>query len=390
MPFFFAAADYANLDMPVAAWIALTIVSAADAALALRDGAPWRSKLVVAWACAALGVLAKGLIGIVLPGLVLIVWLLALRQPRTILRLLSPLGIVVFLVIAAPWFALVQERYPGFLHFFFIYQHFERFTASGFNNPQPWWFFVVVLPALALPWSLWLVRARIAARPGESADRRAWRTLMWIWLAVVVAFFSVPESKPIGYVMPALFPLAFLIAEPALAAWNGERLLARRLVGASLAVGVAICLAAVVFMATRYDRDNTALAHALRDARAPGDPVVFVQEFFFDIPLLARLREPVAVIADWHDPDILKRDNWRRELAEAAPFAPGRAAALLVDAAHGFALRCGKAPLWAVVKSADESIVAALPDAKRVAASHRASLWRIAPRACAAGEAAPR
>jgi hypothetical protein len=189
--------------------------------------------------------------------------------------------------------------------------------------------------------------------------------------------------------MPALFPLAFLIAEPALAAWHSHRVLARRLVGASLGLAVAICLGAVAVAATRYDRDHTALAHALRDARAPGDPVVFVHEYFFDVPLHARLREPVPVIADWHDPDIAKRDNWRRELAEAAPFAPERAAALLVDARRGFALRCGKAPLWAVVKSADEQIAAALPDATRVAMTHRAALWRIAPRACTAAEAAP-
>jgi len=390
MPFFFAAADYANLDMPVAAWIALTIVFTADAALAMRNGTPWRRQLVLAWACAALGVLAKGLIGIVLPGIVVIVWLLAMRRLRMIPRLVSPLGIVVFLVIAAPWFLLVQERHPGFLHFFFVYQHFERFTAGGFNNPQPWWFYVVVLPGLTLPWSLWLVRARMPERSNGGVDRRAWHTLMWIWLAVVVAFFSVPQSKPVGYVMPALFPLAFLIAGPALAAWRSQRRAARRAAGATLGLAVAICLGAVVFVATRYDRDQTALAHALRDARAPGDPVVFVQEYFFDVPLHARLREPVPVIADWHDPDIFKRDNWKRELAEAAPFAPERAATLLVDARQGFALRCGKAPLWAVVKSADEAIVAALPDATRVAASHHAALWRIAPRACPAGEALPR
>ena len=171
MPFFFAAAHFANLDMPVAACIALTIVFAADAALALRDGAPWRGTLVLAWTCAALGVLAKGLIGIVLPGLVLVVWLLSLRQARTILRLVWPPGVALFLLIAAPWFVLMQERYPGFLHFFFVYQQFERYTAGGFNNPQPWWFYLAVLSGLALPWSLWLVRARLPARTIDASTR---------------------------------------------------------------------------------------------------------------------------------------------------------------------------------------------------------------------------
>ena len=80
MPLFFGAAQYANLDLLVAACIALAIVFGADAALALDRGTPHRRSLVVAWVCAALGVLAKGLIGVVLPGLVLVAWLVARRR----------------------------------------------------------------------------------------------------------------------------------------------------------------------------------------------------------------------------------------------------------------------------------------------------------------------
>ena len=392
MPFFFAAAHYANLDMPVAAFIALAIVFAADAALALQRGAPHRKVLVLAWACAALGVLAKGLIGIVLPGLVIVVWLLTSGQWRTIARLLSPPGIAIFILIAAPWFVLVEQQHPGFARYFFVHHHFERFVEHGFNNAQPWWFFFVVLPGLTLPWSLWLGRvrhSRPASTGGDAAsdarrdDLAAWRRLMWIWLATVVVFFSLPQSKPVGYIMPALFPLAFLVAEPALAAWRSPRAAWRGAVAVSVALAIVVCAGAVAWMATRYQRDNTALAHTLRAVRAPGDPVVFVDEYFFDVPLHARLSAPVPVVSDWHDPAIPTRDNWRRELSEAGEFDRTRAAALLVDAQHGFALRCGKAPLWVLVKRQDEAPVAAMADAARVATSHGASLWRLAPQACA-------
>ena len=384
MPFFFGAAQFANLDMLVAAFIALTIVFAAEAALDLRDGRPHRRALVLAWACAALGVLAKGLIGLVLPGLVIVVWLVVSARARVILRLVSPLGLVVFALIAAPWFIAVQQQYPGFARYFFIYHHFERFTASGFNNAQPWWFFLVAVPLLTLTWSLWLVRARIRTAPGDGTDRTAWRRLMWIWLVTVLVFFSLPESKPVGYAMPVLFPLAYLVAEPALAAWQSGRAGVRRLALASGAGAIAICLGAVFWAATRYDRDNTALARVLHDLRAPGDPVVFVDEYFFDIPLHARLLDPVPVIADWSEERVAVRDNWRRELAEAAPFAPTLGASLLVDATRGFALRCGKAPLWAVVKLKDDALVAQQPDATRVFAANRAVLWRLSPRSCPA------
>ncbi len=145
----------------------------------------------------------------------------------------------------------------------------------------------------------------------------------------------------------------------------------------------------MVWAATRYDRDHTPLARALVAARAPGDPVVFVDEYFFDVPVLAHLDKPVPVIADWLDPKIEQRDNWRRELAEAARFAPDAAARLLVDPTHGFALRCGTSPLWVVVKNQDEPLVAAQRDAVRVVASRHAALWRLAPQNCAATDARP-
>jgi len=388
MPFFFGGAQFANLDMLVAAFIALAIVYAADATLDGRRGVPARGPLVLAWAFMGLGVLAKGLIGIVLPGLVVLAWLVASRQARSIPRLLSPLGIVAFALIAVPWFVVVERQHPGFARYFFIHHHLERFVADGFNNAMPWWFFLAAVPVLTLPWSLWLLRARLRAAPGDDADRRAWRQLMWIWLGVVIAFFSLPRSKPVGYAMPVLFPLAVLIAEPAAAAWRGARRGGRRAVVASLAGAVALCAGAVGWAALRHDHDNTALAHALARVRAPGDPVVFFDEYFFDVPLHARLGTPVPVIADWNDPRIARHDDWRRELAEAAPFAPARAAALLVDGERGFALRCGRSPLWVLVKVADEARVAAQPDATRIAASKRASLWRLAPEDCA-GERAP-
>jgi len=243
------------------------------------------------------------------------------------------------------------------------------------------------LPALTLPWSLWLATSPRRNRGQGGDDRHDWRRLMWAWLATVVVFFSLPQSKPVGYILPALFPLAFLVAEPALSAWRGAQPARRRAAGAALAVSIALCLAAVTWAATRYDRDHTPLARALAAARAPGDPVVFFDEYFFDVPLLAHLASPVPVIADWHDAKIERRDNWRRELAEAARFDRGQAARLLVDPAHGFALRCGNKPLWVLVKTQDETLVAAQPDAVRVAASRHAALWRLAPQACDATDA---
>jgi 4-amino-4-deoxy-L-arabinose transferase-like glycosyltransferase len=386
MPFFFGGAQFVNLDMLVAGFVALAILFAAHAALLAREGRPHRLALVGAWAAAALGVLAKGLIGVVLPGLVIVVWLLATRQARTILALLSPLGLAAFALVAVPWFVAVQMQYPGFAHFFFVYQHFERFAESGFNNAQPWWFFIVTLPLLTLPWSPWLLRSTFKARADDTPEASLWRQLMWTWLIVVLVFFSIPQSKPVGYMMAVIFPVAYLVADAVADRTRNGASPAFHLAVTSAAVAALICIATVAYYSLAYHRDNTALARTLLRLRAPGDPVVFVGEYFFDIPLHARLAEPVPVISDWHDPSIAKQDNWRRELAEAAPFAPAVAAAVLVDAEHAFALRCGPAPLWVVAKRDAESGVAALPGATRVELSNRVALWRVGPGGCAPAE----
>ncbi len=382
LPFFFGGAQFANLDMLVAGFMAMAVVLAGHAVLLVKSGEPHRAALAGAWAAAALGVLAKGLIGVVLPGMVLVIWLVATRQARSLLSLLSPVGPAVFLLIAAPWFFFVQAQHAGFFHYFFVYQHFERFAAGGFNNAQPWWFFFAVVPALTLPWSLWLLRSTLGARAGETEAATFWRQLMWAWLIVVLLFFSIPQSKPVGYSMAVLFPIAALVADAVVARLRARGPRARPAALASAAIAAIICLVAVGWSTATYDRDNTAIARTLARLRAPGDRVVFVKEYFFDIPLHARIAEPVPVIDNWQDPAIATRDNWRRELTEAAPFAPTLAATLLVDAEHGYALRCG-APLWVLVKGGDEAPVAALPGATRIEVSNRVALWRVPAAPCA-------
>jgi 4-amino-4-deoxy-L-arabinose transferase-like glycosyltransferase len=386
MPFFFGAAQYANLDLLVAACIASTIALAGHAALLLRAGEPHRAAVVAAWLGAALGLLAKGLIGVVLPSLVIVAWLFATGQRRTLPRLLTAPGIAVFALVAAPWFVAVQMRHPGFAHFFFVYQHFERFTAGSFNNAQPFWFYAALVPLATLPWSPWLAGSTWRGRAGEADAARLWRRLMWLAVGLVTLFFSIPASKPPGYALPVLFPLAWLVADAIVARLTRQpssEATGRRMAAACAAAAAAVCLGLVGWAHTAYDKDNTTVGETLRRLRAPGDPVLFLGEFFFDVPLHARLTDPVPVSSNWRDPAIARRDNWRRELAEAAPFAPAVAARVLVDEDSGLARRCGNAPLWVVAKADAEPRLARMTGAARVVAANGASLWRLAPADCA-------
>ena len=345
-PLFFVGAQFANLDMLVAGCIAVTILSCAHAILQAQQGQPFRWALALAFLFAALGLLAKGLIGAVLPALVILAWLLALRRPRLLLPLVWLPGLALFLVVAAPWFVAMQSRFPEFADYFFVVQHFKRFAQSGFNNQQPFYFYPVVLAVLTLPWFAWLPlagRRRYWSDPQQGAMRK----LMWLWLAVVTLFFSLPQSKLIGYILPVAFPLAYLIGDSAsmvLATAPRARLLWR----ITAAVAATTCLAAIAVGTVYSDKSLRDMARTLASQAAPQDTIVFLDDYYFDVPFYAGLREPVPVLEDWNDPTIRQRDNWKKELFDARQFSPASARPVLLPPAALAQMICSAPVVWVV------------------------------------------
>ncbi|MDB6002676.1 MAG: hypothetical protein JWP52_4375, partial [Rhizobacter sp.] len=377
-PLFFGAAQFANLDMLVAGCIGLTVLAAAHAAQCAALGLPHRRWLLAACAFAAFGVLAKGLIGGVLPVLVLAAWLGFTRQWRLLPKLLSMPGLLVFLAIAAPWFVAMQSRFPDFFHYFFVVQHFQRFAGGGFNNERPFWFFVPVLLGLALPWTAWLWRAirpngDRMDEPGASA--LGVRSLMWAWLAVVLVFFSLPSSKLATYILPATPPLAFLVAEAARAAWTGGR--GRPWWTASAALAATVCVGVVaVSVVLRLPSDAT-LAKAYANAAAPDEPLVFMDAYFFDAVVYATLREPVQVVDDWGSPGVGAHDNWQRELLDAATFASPARRSVLVVPEQLAPMLCEKPVHWLMAPLSSTRRFTWLAGLAPVASTRKTALWRI-------------
>ena len=371
-PFYVLAAQYANHDMLVAGLITaavLAFVRAADTAGRARLA--WT---IAAWLASGLALLAKGLIGVVLPALVVGAWLLAQRRWRDVAALLHPLGLLAFAVVGLPWMLVMQSRYPGFLDYFIVEQHFRRYATAGFNNAQPFWFLAAALVLATLPWSAWLgARAR---RLWNEHPRDA--GLMLWWVIAIVGFFSVPSSKLVGYVLPALAPWCVL-ATFALRSGPSRTALVR----ACAAAGVVVSVGIVALLAWQAPKSNRAIAATLRAGLVPGDGVVMVDDYFYDVPFLARLTQPVVVASDWADPEIARRDNWKKELADAARFDPAKAARVLQPLAGLEALGCGSGRVWFIAKpGGGERWLRAVPDVARVQAGAHAELWRAPRRAC--------
>ncbi len=376
-PLFYGAAQYANMDLLVAACISATIMLVAHAALARDAGLPYRRVLAVAFVAAALGLLAKGLIGVVLPPLVLVVWGLSTRRVGRVFALLTwAPGWLVLAAVAAPWFMAVQARFPDFEHYFFVVQHFQRFVSTGFNNPQPWWFYPIVLLVLTLPWSPWLL-AWLRRRPAPEARHADLRMLMLTWAATVTVFFSLPNSKLVGYILPALPPFAFLIADALRPFWTERplRALSRWLI-ATVVVAAVGCVVVAVAAHFFQPKSRQTLAENLRAWKGPRDPVIFLDNFYYDVMFYARLDAPVSVVNRWLPADVMK-DSWPRELFDAARFAPADSARRLLLPDELEPALCGAQSSWLIGPWPVSAAPAWLADQPPAYQSGTTALWHI-------------
>lgn len=319
---FLVGGQYVNHDMLVATWIGVAIWCFAFAFMA--GARPNAALARLGFVACALGLLSKGLIGVALPGLVLLIWLLWTLQFRKILYLPWFSGLALFAVIALPWFVLAQQKYPGLFDYMFIGQQFNRYTAATYNNPQPWWFYLLSVALLMFPWVIFAlnqVRRQVASISAELAPlSKEWWSLCWIWVVAIVIFFSIPHSKLLGYVLPVMPPLALL------SALGWQRAMAQRPSSGKifaalclLNIGIALGISATAGHVTRSGRSQD-LAQALACAAQPSDTVYVSGAFPYDLPFYAQTRKPLVVLEDWAALRQQTGDGWQRELFEGADF----------------------------------------------------------------------
>jgi 4-amino-4-deoxy-L-arabinose transferase-like glycosyltransferase len=210
--FMWAALSHVNtLDMGLAGMTALTLCALL---LGQRDGAGERERrnwMLACWAGMALAVLSKGLIGIVLPGAVLVLYTLFSRDWAIWRRLHFIGGVLLFFAISAPWFILISLKNPEFPYFFFVHEHFQRFTSKVHHRFGPWYYFIPLLIIGIVPWlgllpqSLWNARR-------EPTQGFQPRKMLLIWAVFIFVFFSISDSKLPSYILPIFPALALLIA----------------------------------------------------------------------------------------------------------------------------------------------------------------------------------
>jgi 4-amino-4-deoxy-L-arabinose transferase-like glycosyltransferase len=174
----------------------------------------------------AAAVLTKGLIGIVFPAGVLLLFIALTNGWRRIPHLRPVSGALLFLALAVPWHALAIWRNEKFFWFYFINEHVLRYLGKRYPEDYDtvplasfWLLHLVWLFPFSVFWPLALRRARALLRPVERADQL--RLFAWLWVLVVIGFFSF-STRQEYYTFPA-FPALALLAGTALAAGEKDK-----------------------------------------------------------------------------------------------------------------------------------------------------------------------
>ncbi|WP_166642096.1 ArnT family glycosyltransferase [Paludibacterium purpuratum] len=202
---------FLNLDTGLMAFLTLSLCSFL---LAQREDAGQsarRSWMWLCWAGMAGATLSKGLIGIAIPGAVLVLYSLLFRQFAFWRRLHLVSGLIVLLLLTAPWFIQVSLKNPGFAHFFFIHEHVERFLTTEHRRSGPFWYFVPYLLVGFMPWVTLLPPILSQGLRREGRGQMQPDRLLLVWAVFVFLFFSKSGSKLPSYILP-MFPALALLA----------------------------------------------------------------------------------------------------------------------------------------------------------------------------------
>lgn len=159
----------------------------------------------------ALGFLTKGPVAVFFPVLVsLLFFLSAGGLDRWLRAAFAPLGWLVFLLVAGPWYlAVYLDDGAGFFRSFFLEHNAGRFGGAMHGHAGFPGYYLVMLPLILLPFTGWFLSLYKGLHTAWSdpLDR-----FLWIWFALVFVFFSFSGTQLPHYLLYGSVPLFVLMA----------------------------------------------------------------------------------------------------------------------------------------------------------------------------------
>jgi len=207
---------------------------------------------LAAYVSMALAVLTKGPAGLLLPGLIMLLVIAAQRNWAELKAMSIPAGVLLFAVVALPWYAAMYALHgTEFINTFFGVHNYLRATVSEHPKDNVSYYYLGVFVLSMLPWSALAVRALIQGckdlRKSVHFPTSPLLLFLFLWIAVYLGFYSLMATKYLTYTFPILFPVAILTAI------HLERILAQGKVAEIFYwIGVPVALLMFVYIIAAY------------------------------------------------------------------------------------------------------------------------------------------
>lgn len=162
----------------------------------------------IAYAAAGMAVLTKGPVGLVLPGIILVLYIIITRQWQLLKRLYIIPGLFVFLAVAGPWYLKMYQLHGNeFINTFLGLHNYVRATVSEHPSDNVFYYYLVLFPISLLPWTGILYQYIAIFRKEFHTTHLRYLT---IWPIAMILFYTMMATKYPTYVFPASFPAALL------------------------------------------------------------------------------------------------------------------------------------------------------------------------------------
>ncbi len=336
---FFAATHLLNTDTCLSACLTLALTSFLTWFKFQEEERNYPILLYLAYAACALAVLAKGLIGIVFPGMILFLWLLFTGNVRLLKKMRLFSGGVLFFVIAAPWHVLAQHQNPGFFHEYFYVNQYLRFTTPIMHREMNKLTYLGIFIGGFLPWMFLLIwRFKQVFHLCLNPKQCPIETFLIWWVLSIFLFFSFSNSVLVPYLLPTLPPLALLTAPFAARLWQQHKK-ARITLFVTLTLSWVLLISAWISAPDFVNKSTKPLAevaNALLEQH-PDATLINYDYYFQDFPFYTR-----------HFVQIV---NWQDELTYGQAADPSRK--ILISEAEFSALIQSPQPVYIVMYQED-------------------------------------
>lgn len=227
VPIFYYLSDAAMTDMFLCAVTMLTIVSFHRSVTGTGSSKLWPWMFFVG---VGLALLTKGPAAVVLAALPIFFWTLTGNRWLLIWEKLPWIkGTILALVIAAPWYYIAETKTPGFIEYFIVGEHFNRFVVEGWEGDkygsahhEPkgtiWVFWLLT----AIPWSIatiyFMIKYAVKAKQKDAVlvaakDDSGLLSFLFFCAFAPMLFFTMASNIIPTYVLTGIPVLPFFLLE---------------------------------------------------------------------------------------------------------------------------------------------------------------------------------